>query len=175
MTASRLDTPPQPSNLLYTVYCISIFGRIHNRKDLYLALFGRDQNTMFIFWFDAVPFHIAFFTTVPEFDNKPTCAKIGGKAPVKVNNHGYPGCYTLICVICGPVTLILPHPGAESVKCISIFMCVFPHTFYVLLSDRRVKMSRGSTWSRGYGMSIGYRTQISNNIKQQKTNQTIIQ
>ena len=53
--------------------------------------------------------------------------KRGGKAPVNVNNHGYPALYTLICE---PVKL-LPHPDAECVKCMSIFMCVFQHTFYV--------------------------------------------
>ena len=66
------------------------------------------------------------------------------KVPVKVNNHGYPAWYTLIC---GPVQRLFPHPDSECVKCISICMYIFQHTFYLLLSDRRVKLSRGSTWS----------------------------
>ena len=52
--------------------------------------------------------------------------KRGGKVPVKVNNHGYPEWYKLIC---GPVELLLHHPDAdEGVKCICIFMC-FPACF----------------------------------------------
>ena len=60
---------------------------------------------------------------------------------------------------CGLVELVLNGLNA------SAFLCISPHTFYVLLSDCRVKMSRGSTQSRGDGMSIGYRTQISIDIK----------
>ena len=52
-------------------------------------------------------------------------------------------------MICGPVELLLPQPDSECVECDeSAILCVFHHIFYVLLSDRRVKMSRAWTWSK---------------------------
>ena len=51
-------------------------------------------------------------------------------------------------MICGPVQLLLPHPDSECVKCIGILIYILQHTFNVLLSDRRVKLSCGSTWSK---------------------------
>ena len=61
--------------------------------------------------------------------------KKGENASVKVNNHGYlVGCTRADIDLfhsCGPVKLLLPHPGAECVKMHQHFVCVFQHTSYV--------------------------------------------
>ena len=75
-----------------------------SRKALY-----KSNELLLLFWFGAVPFHIAIFARDPEFVNKRTCGKIiqslektvwgrgntvkTKKREVKVNNHGHPaGC-----------------------------------------------------------------------------------
>ena len=61
-----------------------------------------------------------------------------------------------------------PHPGAECVKCSCIFMRVFQHTFYMLLSgENELWLNSEQRRQNVYWISDP-------NIKQQKTNQTII-
>lgn len=43
---------------------------------------------MYLFWFDAVSFHITILARVPGFDNKPTCVRRSITEIRKLNNHG---------------------------------------------------------------------------------------
>ena len=55
---------------------ITIALRAYSHQESPLVrLFSPDQNTMFLFWFGAVPIHIALFASGPEFVNKPTCVQ----------------------------------------------------------------------------------------------------
>ena len=127
----------------------------------------RTKTQMFIFWFGAVPFHICnSYNNARIWQQTHMCVKIvqtldtkvcgrlkrqigkmGWGEPVKINIRDIQRDIHWSADRSNSFSLVLMLNVYRPI-CICIFMCVFQHAFYDLLSDSRVKMRHGSTWSK---------------------------
>lgn len=68
----RRRAPPPSDSVLDPIGLASAdVSQPRRKRRLEFAFFGPDQNAIHLFWFGAVPFHMAIFRRVAGFDDKP--------------------------------------------------------------------------------------------------------